>query len=164
MQFARISYWPEAACLGLFFAEASRDLVFPQMFSSAAIIAFGGDSTVARLILMPARPAMTGVLCEAASTPGRGGKSGVPQQALLYSFPSDDSSTRAAARKTGGLHVPTPTRRRPPMRTRKKSKLRPSPTPRKEKELFLWPPWPSGACTTAGPRPWPCRFPVALPV
>ena len=64
MQFARISYWPEAACLGLFFAEASRDLVFPQMFSSAAIIAFGGDSTAARLILMLA----------ASSIAGRGGR------------------------------------------------------------------------------------------
>ena len=88
------------ACLGLFFAEASRVLAFPQLFSSAAIIASDAVSTRAGDIDVRAASYDRGRE-EAASKPLEGGVNEASPKALLYSFPSDDSSTRAAARKNG---------------------------------------------------------------
>ena len=102
----RISYGPAAACLGRFFSEASRDLVFPQMFSSAAIIASDVVSTGARLILMPRGQLDSSSRGGRGLASAKGGGNGA-RAARSALFPGLPLSTRAAAKKTGFCRTPT---------------------------------------------------------
>ena len=147
-----------------------------------------GDSLlVSQQRLVNARTAAkNGVLPD--SSRGRGGAGRFPSTCTLYLYTSSKrgsgrrtpAATPAAASPINGEKRLGNPPRSPPRRLaaetsaelsqyarrrvqERGTQLRPSPTPRKEKELFLWPPWPSGACTTASLPPSPCRFPVALP-
>ena len=88
------------ACLGLFFAEASRVLAFPQLFSSAAIIASDAVST-GRVILTSARPATTAAERRRPRSLSKGGSMRRPRKRFFTRFPATIRQREPRPEKTG---------------------------------------------------------------